>query len=60
MYRTFVRTQPPSAKMAKSLLAALSHFGWDRVVVVTSNNGVYGPIYSAFQVRNRGFFILRH
>ena len=33
------------------MVSVLKHFGWNRVVVVASDNGVYGPIHNAFQVR---------
>ena len=50
VYPTFVRTQPPSEKIAKSIAAALEHFHWSRVVVVMTNNTIYAPINDAFQV----------
>ncbi len=50
VYRTFVSTQPPSAKIAKSMIAVLQHFGWTRVAVIASKHPVYKPIYTEFQV----------
>jgi len=50
IYKTFARTQPPSGKMAKSVIAVLEHFQWNRVVLVSSSNDRYQPIGDAFKV----------
>lgn len=49
-YPTFLRMQPPTEKIAKSIIAVLEHFHWNRVVVVSATGTVYSPINTAFQV----------
>ena len=39
MYPTFARTLPPPEKIAKSIVAVLRHFNWDRVVVLAGQHG---------------------
>jgi len=39
VYPTFARTLPPPEKIAKSIVAVLRHFNWDRVVVLAGQHG---------------------